>query len=142
MPVLLSSALHAQLLAHAASAHPLECCGLLLGSDQEIETARPCANVADDPATGFEIDPAALIAAERAMRQGGKRLIGHYHSHPNGRSAPSPRGFSRKPVTLSPSSVSAPKRPGGVTAAMVASLPCWRWKALAPHKRSTAKAKS
>lgn len=91
MPVLLSSALHAQLLAHAASAHPLECCGLLLGSDQEIETAQACANVADDPATGFEIDPAALIAAERAMRQGGPQLIGHYHSHPNGRSEPSPR---------------------------------------------------
>ncbi|WP_033925937.1 M67 family metallopeptidase [Sphingomonas sp. 35-24ZXX] len=91
MPVLLSSALHAQLLAHAAATHPVECCGLLLGSDGAIETVQACPNVADDPATGFEIDPATLIAAERAMRQGGKRLIGHYHSHPNGRSAPSPR---------------------------------------------------
>lgn len=91
MPVLLSSALHAQLLAHAASAHPLEGCGLLLGTAETIEHVRPCANVADDPASTFEIDPAALIAAERTMREGGERLIGHYHSHPNGRSDPSPR---------------------------------------------------
>ncbi len=91
MPVLLSSALHAQLLAHAAATHPLECCGLLLGNDGAINMVQPCPNVADDPATGFEIDPVALIAAERTMRQGGAQLIGHYHSHPNGRSEPSPR---------------------------------------------------
>ena len=91
MVIELTSGALATLLEEATWAHPRECCGLLLGSDQEIETARPCANVADDPATGFEIDPAALIAAERAMRQGGPQLIGHYHSHPNGRSEPSPR---------------------------------------------------
>ena len=91
MPVLLSSALHDQLLAEAASAHPLECCGLLLGDAETITHVRPCANVADDPSDTFEIDPAALIAAERAMRSGGPRIIGYYHSHPNGRAEPSPR---------------------------------------------------
>ncbi|WP_017672404.1 M67 family metallopeptidase [Blastomonas sp. AAP53] len=91
MPVQLSSALLVELVAQAATAHPQECCGLLIGSEQRVQTIRPCANVADDPATGFEIDPGALIAAERAMRQGGEQLIGHYHSHPNGRCEPSPR---------------------------------------------------
>lgn len=91
MPVLLSSALHAQLLAQAAIVHPLECCGLLLGTDEAIENLRPCVNVAADPATAFEVDPVALIDAERNMRCGGQRLIGHYHSHPNGRCEPSPR---------------------------------------------------
>ena len=56
-----------------------------------IDAAQPCANVADDPARTFEIDPAALIAAERVARSGGKRLMGYYHSHPNGRAEPSPR---------------------------------------------------
>ena len=91
MPVLLSSALHQQLLAEAAAAHPRECCGLLLGTADCIATALPCANIADDPHTRFEIDPAALIAAERAARQGGLPVLGHYHSHPNGSGAPSPR---------------------------------------------------
>lgn len=91
MPVLLSSALHHQLLAEAAAAHPRECCGLLFGSPERIDAVQPCANVAADPLATFEIDPAALIAAERGSRSGGPLLIGHYHSHPNGRAEPSPR---------------------------------------------------
>lgn len=78
------------MLALAQAAHPKECCGLLFGDDSAIRRIQPVANVSDTPERAFEIDPAALIAAERAMRQGGERLIGHYHSHPNGRSAPSP----------------------------------------------------
>ncbi|MAF60718.1 MULTISPECIES: M67 family metallopeptidase [Pseudomonadota] len=91
MPVLLSSALHHQLLAEAAAAFPHECCGLLFGSPDRIDAAQPCANVASDPMRTFEIDPAALIAAERSARSGGALLIGYYHSHPNGRAEPSPR---------------------------------------------------
>lgn len=90
MQVRLSSALRARLLALADAAHPLECCGLLFGDDRTIDRIQPAANVALDPAGAFEIDPAALIAAEREMRQGGERLIGHFHSHPNGRAEPSP----------------------------------------------------
>lgn len=89
MHIRLSSALHAQLLAQADAAHPNECCGLLFGDDLAIRRIQPTRNVADDPARRFEIDPSALIAAERAMRQGGDRLIGHYHSHPNGSAEPS-----------------------------------------------------
>lgn len=91
MPVLLSSALHHQLLAEAAAAFPHECCGLLFGSPDRIDAVQSCANVADDPLRTFEIDPAALIAAERSARSGGALLIGYYHSHPNGRAEPSPR---------------------------------------------------
>ena len=91
MPVLLSSALRHQLLAEAMAAHPRECCGLLFGTPERIDTARPCPNVADDSLRTFEIAPAALIAAERSARSGGAMLIGYYHSHPNGRAEPSPR---------------------------------------------------
>lgn len=91
MPVLLSSALHHQLLAEAAAAFPRECCGLLFGTAERIDAAQPCANVAVDPMCTFEIDPAALITAERMARSGGPCLLGHYHSHPNGRAEPSAR---------------------------------------------------
>ena len=91
MPVLLSSALHHQLLAEAAAAFPHECCGLLFGTPDRIDAAQPCANVAGNPLTTFEIDPAALIAAERGSRGGGPRLLGYYHSHPHGHAEPSVR---------------------------------------------------
>ena len=87
-PVLTSGAL-ATLLEEAAKAHPLECCGLLLGQGTVLAEARPAANVHPDPAHHFEIDPAALIAAHKAARQGGPQVLGYYHSHPTGRAEPS-----------------------------------------------------
>jgi proteasome lid subunit RPN8/RPN11 len=73
----------------AARAHPHEACGLLLGQGARIELARPCANVHSRPERHFEIDPAALIAAHKAAREGGPQVLGYYHSHPNGRAGPS-----------------------------------------------------
>ncbi|WP_375286608.1 Mov34/MPN/PAD-1 family protein [Sphingomonas sp.] len=64
-----------------------EICGLLLGVD--IAQARACRNVHPQPARHFEIDPAALLAAHRAARNGGPPVIGHYHSHPSGDPRPS-----------------------------------------------------
>ena len=93
----LTKSAQAAMLREAARAHPLECCGLLLGPRGEgaaggagcITTIAPAANVAADPARHFEIDPAALIAAHRAEREGGMALCGWYHSHPCGEAAPS-----------------------------------------------------
>lgn len=74
----------------ARAAAPNEACGLLLGANQHITSAVPTANVAADPAMHFEIDPAALIAAHRAAREGlGLSVIGYFHSHPNGLARPS-----------------------------------------------------
>ena len=74
---------------HATQAVPDECCGLLLGRDGVIEDARPADNVAAEPLSRFEIDPQALIDAHRAARAGGPRILGYYHSHPQGCATPS-----------------------------------------------------
>ena len=80
-----------QILAEAAAAPDREICGLLFGNAAAITSIRPTVNVADDPAKTFEVDPEALFVALRAERAGGARLIGHYHSHPNGSATPSAR---------------------------------------------------
>jgi desampylase len=85
----ISSKSIAAIRAHAAETPGVEVCGLLFGTVEVVERVQRCANVADTPATRFEIDPAALIAAHKAERAGGAKLIGHYHSHPNGVCAPS-----------------------------------------------------
>ena len=87
--VVLEAAVLNTMLAHAGRALPLECCGLLLGKGGVIEAAVPARNVHPAPERHFEIDPAALIAAHRAAREGGPEVIGYYHSHPTGRAAPS-----------------------------------------------------
>lgn len=84
-----TSELIATLIAEAALAAPAECCGLLLGRSGRILEVRPAANVAADPLSRFEIDPAALFAVHREARAGGPELIGYYHSHPSGHPRPS-----------------------------------------------------
>jgi proteasome lid subunit RPN8/RPN11 len=83
-----------RLLAEAAAMPEREVCGLLFGSADRIEAAEWTPNVADDPGRMFEIEPASLFMAIRLERQGGPRLIGHYHSHPNGCTEPSPRDLA------------------------------------------------
>lgn len=79
----------ATLLAEAARAAPNECCGLLLGAGKRIDAVSPAANIAEDPARRFEIDPVALLAAHKSARAGGPELVGYYHSHPDGHPVPS-----------------------------------------------------
>ena len=80
-----------QMMAEASSSPAQEVCGLLFGVGLQVLEIEPTANVADDPARRFEVDPAALIAAHRRGRGrgGGPALIGHYHSHPGGQAEPS-----------------------------------------------------
>jgi len=82
------------LLYAAAAAPDREICGLLFGADGGVDRAEPVDNVAENPSDSFEIDPRALFAAFRAERAGGPRLIGHYHSHPNGSAEPSARDLA------------------------------------------------
>ena len=80
-----------RIVAETARDPAVEVCGLLLGQGLAVDTIEPCRNVAAAPATRFEIDPAALLAAHRRARAGGASVIGSYHSHPSGLAQPSPR---------------------------------------------------
>ncbi len=90
MALRIASEYHARLIALAAASPHVEICGLLFGSFDRVEGVEPAWNVAPDPAAHFEVDPKALIAAHRDARRGGPKLLGYYHSHPNGRPEPSP----------------------------------------------------
>jgi len=92
--LLLDQASGAILTKQAADAYPKECCGLLVGRDegQDLRVTRvvPSANL--DPAGGtraFEIDPALILEWTKRLRGTPERLIGHYHSHPDGPAQPS-----------------------------------------------------
>ena len=61
---------------------PHERCGLLLGRDQTIIRADETRNVSPTPATHFEIDPAALLAAHRNARlPRSLAVLGYFHTH-------------------------------------------------------------
>jgi len=87
--VTISSAARQRIEAHAAQSPDAEICGLLFGSPSHIAVAEPAANVAPAPEVRFEVDPRALFAAIRDERNGGRAVIGNYHSHPHGPARPS-----------------------------------------------------
>lgn len=89
MTITVTSAVLDALLAQARAAHPCEACGLLFGSGLTVISCRPAGNVHPKPESHFEIDPQVLVDAHRAMRGGGPKLVGYYHSHPSGRPEPS-----------------------------------------------------
>jgi desampylase len=91
MEIAISPVLLQMIRAEADASPGHEICGLLFGTDHRIEALQKVTNVARRTEDTFELDPAALIAAHRAQRAGGARIIGCYHSHPNGRADPSDR---------------------------------------------------
>jgi proteasome lid subunit RPN8/RPN11 len=97
--VTLSPSDRAQLSRLALAASPAECCGLLVGrqgSDGlEITSIHQSENLADDKDRGFEIDFRVRLRLEKELASGPihpnhqEKIIGLYHSHPDGKTVPS-----------------------------------------------------
>ncbi len=89
----LSDELAAAVLQAAARAYPNEACGLIEGIDTadgwRALAIHEAANVAGDPARRFLVDPEVQFALLRKLRGTERRIIGCFHSHPNGRAEPS-----------------------------------------------------
>lgn len=90
----LGADLRAQIAREAKAAFPRECCGLIEGAregNRIVATAlHPTRNIAAD-ADRFEIDPATHIALLKKLRGSARKIVGCYHSHPEGRAEPSAR---------------------------------------------------
>ncbi len=73
-------------------ARPTEACGLLLGIESDVETevrrVLHARNVASAP-DRFEVDPGDVVRADRTARDGGMRIVGVWHSHPDRPARPS-----------------------------------------------------
>jgi proteasome lid subunit RPN8/RPN11 len=79
---------------HAASAYPHECCGALIGGQDDsavdITDARPLENVTEEgPRRRFRVSPDDYRQSEAHARQAGADLVGFYHSHPDHPAEPS-----------------------------------------------------
>ena len=80
---------------HAEAAFPEECCGLLAGDGADgiirIDEVHASENIAAEPGRRFEVEPALRLRLQRTLRDRGRRVVGIYHSHPNGPAQPSSR---------------------------------------------------
>ena len=85
--------LAARVLLAASRAYPNECCGLIEGTDGadgwRVHAIHEARNIAADPSRRFLIDPQAQFDLMRRLRGAETRIIGCFHSHPDGEPAPS-----------------------------------------------------
>ncbi len=77
-----------QMVEHARSLYPNECCGALLGTvndgSKHVVTAMPLDNVSAGPRRSrYELRPEDLLNADREARRRNMDLVGIYHSHPD-----------------------------------------------------------
>ena len=90
-----------EMVAHALDEYPLEACGLLVGTVSEggsaqVHTVYPTENLAAS-ARIYEVDPRAMLRADREAEEAGQQLIGVYHSHTHTDAKPSPTDISQAP---------------------------------------------
>ena len=91
----------AEMVAHALEGYPLEVCGLLAGTVPEGGTGRvrslhPADNTARS-ARVYEVEPRAMLRADREAEAAGGQLIGVYHSHTHTDAKPSPTDVAQAP---------------------------------------------
>ncbi len=94
MKVVLPEKLHQEICDHSVADFPNEACGLLVGQKNEkgelvVSNCLQAMNVSSTPEHAFEIDPTQIIKTQKNRRDLSEQIIGHYHSHPNGRAEPS-----------------------------------------------------
>ena len=91
----ISTDLRNEILNAANAAYPLECCGLIEGFCKadawHAVAVHRAQNLAVDPSNHFLIDPQVHFDLLRSLRGSERRIIGCFHSHPNGPATPSDR---------------------------------------------------
>jgi proteasome lid subunit RPN8/RPN11 len=89
----IGSGVLSDLFATAGLGYPREACGILYGRIEGrirvVEGFRPTANRWAGRDDRYEIDPDSLRRALEAEENGGPRIIGFYHSHPDALPVPS-----------------------------------------------------
>ena len=94
-----------QIIAYAHQCYPEECCGLLIGQQQQTEKivrqiyhtsnswGEECTSdlfsQGGSKQNRFAIAPAELLQAQKAARSQNLSILGVYHSHPNNTAIPS-----------------------------------------------------
>jgi proteasome lid subunit RPN8/RPN11 len=85
-----------EMIGHAYDGYPLEACGLLVGTPDQVERFVACTN-ASASARVYSIPPKELLHAERDAEAAGLEIIGVFHSHTHSEPYPSPTDVDQAP---------------------------------------------
>lgn len=85
----LSVGVRDDIIAHARTEAPKECCGFLVGRGRRVERAIRMQNLDRSPIS-YTMDPLEQLRVEKQLRQAGLEVAGIYHSHTVSPAYPSP----------------------------------------------------
>jgi proteasome lid subunit RPN8/RPN11 len=92
------NSIRAEMVAHARTEHPLECCGLLAGRIEDVSgivVARFAIRNDLASPTEYLTNTRDLLAATRTIRETGLKELAIYHSHPASEPVPSRTDLER-----------------------------------------------
>ena len=84
----ISTELYDEIVAHARSEAPNECCGMIASRDGDAVSVYRARNAAASPLK-YELDPAEQFRIQSAIEDGGLELGAIYHSHTRSEPYPS-----------------------------------------------------
>ena len=89
------------MVSHCLDGYPLEACGLLVGvvgegGSAEVRSSVPTENIAASSRV-YEVEPRALLRADREAEAAGLQVLGVYHSHTHTDAKPSPTDIAQAP---------------------------------------------
>lgn len=91
--LVISASIATELQRHLETAYPREGCGVLLGQARNgarvVTALEPAANLWPDRNDRYQVDPEVLRRLLEAEENGGPRVLGFYHSHPDAPPEPS-----------------------------------------------------
>jgi proteasome lid subunit RPN8/RPN11 len=71
----------AELITHALEDDPNECCGLLLGTGDDVDELHRMSNVNKKPISRYTMQPGELLEVQEKAKKSDREFIAIYHSH-------------------------------------------------------------
>ena len=71
----------AELITHALEDDPNECCGLLLGTGDDVDELHRMSNVNKKPISRYTMQPGELLEAQEKVKKSDREFVAIYHSH-------------------------------------------------------------
>lgn len=81
MSIKIPRRLLAELITHALTDDPNECCGLILGNGAGANEIRQMSNVNRKPISRYTMDPGELVEAQEYAKRTDREFVAIYHSH-------------------------------------------------------------
>tara|TARA_Y100001970_G_scaffold293995_1_gene445493 strand:+ start:19016 stop:19528 length:513 start_codon:yes stop_codon:yes gene_type:complete len=94
MKIIIPRLIISKLIEHSLIEDPKECCGYLMGKENEVESIFNCKNIHESPVKRYSVDPLDQISAEKYADENKLDVIAIYHSHTLSQAYPSPTDVS------------------------------------------------